>query len=221
MGVIVAIDGPAGAGKSSVAGAVADRLGFVRVDTGALYRAVTLLALERGLSSADASALEALTSALDLRFDGGRVLLEGRDVTDAIRSREVTAAVSAISAVPQVRRALLGLQRRLGRAHPSGAILEGRDIGTVVFPDAEVKVFLTASDEERARRRHAELVAAGRPDSYEDVLDGIRGRDAHDAGRRTAPLKPAESAVRIDTTEHDFEQVVQRVLDVVRRSLDG
>ena len=215
MGVIVAIDGPAGAGKSSVAQAVADRLGFCRVDTGAIYRAVTLLALERGIPPEDQPVLGELTRTLDLRFEGGRVFLGDRDVTQDIRSRAVTEAVSPVAAVPEVRAGLLELQRRLGRAHPRGAVLEGRDIGTVVFPDAEVKVFLTASDEERARRRHAELAAAGRPDAYDDVLANIRGRDAFDSGRETAPLELAASAVEIDTTDHGFDAVVEMVLALV------
>ena len=214
MGLIVAIDGPAGAGKSSVAAGVADELGFTRVDTGAMYRAVTLVAKEQGVE--DAEGLSAVARALPLHFEGRRVFLGEREVTDAIRSQAVTEAVSAVSAVAGVRGALLGLQRRLGRAHDRGAVLEGRDIGTVVFPDAEVKVYLTASNHERARRRHAELVAAGRSDTLEQVLDSIRARDLRDGSRTVAPLRAAADAIRVDTTEKKLAQVVEEVVAIVR-----
>ncbi|MEO1230209.1 MAG: (d)CMP kinase [Myxococcota bacterium] len=217
MGVVVAIDGPAGAGKSTVARAVADQLGFTRVDTGAIYRCVTLLALERGLE--ESAALADAARRLNLDFEGTQVSLEGRDVTRAIRSSEVTGAVSGVSAVPEVRAALLETQRRLAREHPRGAVLEGRDIGTVVFPDADVKVFLTASDEERARRRHAELVAGGSGETIDLVLESIRRRDALDAGRAVAPLVAAEDATVVDSTGLSQAEVVHRIVSIVRQKV--
>jgi cytidylate kinase len=217
MGVIVAIDGPAGSGKSTAARAAAERLGFERVDTGAMYRAVTLRALEDDIEAP--TELGRLTRDLQLRFRGARVLIDDRDVTRAIRSDAVTRAVSRVSAVPEVRAGLLELQRRLGREQPRGAVLEGRDIGTVVFPDAEVKIFLTASDEERARRRHAELAADGARTSYEEVLEGIRRRDRLDGTRAVAPLRAAEDAVVLDTTGKGFDEVVDELVEVIRDQL--
>jgi cytidylate kinase len=217
MSFIVAIDGPAGAGKSSVARNVAQRLGLTRVDTGAIYRAVTLLALREG-SDAPRRWAE-ITASLDLRFEGTRVWLGDEDVTDAIRSREVNAQVSRVSADPEVRRNLLQVQRSLAQATAEGALLEGRDIGTVVFPDADVKVFLTASAEERARRRFAELPPG--TESYEDVLQSIRERDAYDSNRTHAPLRVADDAVVVDTTQLDQAQVEDRVAELIaqRRGL--
>lgn len=215
MGTIVAIDGPAGAGKSTVARAVAERLGFTRVDTGALYRCVTLLALEQGLEGSGTLARAAHD--LELEFRGTEVKLGGRDVTSLIRSAEVTGAVSAVSAEPEVRAALLETQRRLARDHPRGAVLEGRDIGTVVFPEADVKVFLTASDEERARRRHAELASRGSGETVDLVLESIRRRDAQDAGRAVAPLLAAEDAVVVDSTGLTLEEVVDRIVAIANR----
>lgn len=213
MGTIVAIDGPAGAGKSSVARAVAAQLGFTRLDTGALYRAVTLTVIEQGIVGAEAFG-EAARDA-NLRFEGDRLYDGDRDVTEAIRGREVTARVSEVSATPEVRDALLELQRKLGREAPRGAVIEGRDIGTVVFPDAEKKIFLTASAEARAQRRSAELSAAGRSDTYEDILAAIVARDAYDSSRETAPLRPADGATTVDTTSMSFDEVVQAIVRLV------
>jgi CMP/dCMP kinase len=213
-GYIVAIDGPAGAGKSTIAKRVAEHLGLVRVDTGAIYRAVALAAFERGVEDEDAIA--AIASAIDLHFDGARVLIGGRDVSTDIRTQEISQRASKVSALPKVRAALLELQRRLGRQHPIGAVLEGRDIGTVVFPDAEVKIFLTASPEERARRRVRDLEAAGTSASYDEVLASIRERDERDSQRAVAPLKPAPDAVHVDSTKLTLEEVLETIARVVR-----
>jgi cytidylate kinase len=209
---IVAIDGPAGAGKSTIATGVANRMGFTHVDTGALYRAVTLAVMER---HAPDDALGELTRDLDVHFDGDRVLLGDRDVTRRIRDTDVTAHVSHVSAQPAVREGLLELQRRLGRADPHGAVLEGRDIGTVVFPDAELKVFLTASAEERARRRHAELTFSGDTASFDEVLEDLERRDRYDSTRPVAPLVQAPDAQEVDTTYLSIDQVIQRIVDLV------
>lgn len=211
MSFIVAIDGPAGAGKSTIATGVAHRLGFTHVDTGALYRAVTLVAMEQHSSDED---LGDLTRGLDVRFDEGRVFIADRDVTRRIRDPDVTAHVSHVSAQPSVRDGLLELQRRLGRSDPHGAVLEGRDIGSVVFPDAELKVFLTASPEERARRRHAELTFSGEVSSFDEVLDDLERRDRYDSTRSVAPLAQAPDAVEVDTTYLSIDQVISRIVDL-------
>jgi CMP/dCMP kinase len=208
---IVAIDGPAGAGKSTVARQLARRLGFTIIDTGAIYRSVALSALKAGVAWDDDKRLGKLLDAgLGLAFDGERVLLRGRDVTEAIRTPEITRGASVVSARPIVRTKLLQLQRDLGRAAPRGAVLEGRDIGTVVFPDAQVKFFLTASDAARARRRHAELAEKGLQVPLDEVLTDQRRRDKDDSERAIAPLRAAADAVVIDTTGLDLDEVVER-----------
>ena len=216
---IVAIDGPAGAGKSTAARRTAERLGFLLVDTGALYRAVALAARERGIGWDDGAALGSLAAALELRFVAGpggepRLWLDGVDRSEALRAPEISRGASDVSRHASVRAALLGLQRRLGAQ--GGVVLEGRDIGTVVFPDAEVKVFLTASAEERARRRVLDLAARGMPAEYEQTLREIRERDAQDSGRALAPLVAAEDALLLDTTEIDLDAVVERLVELVR-----
>lgn len=211
--MIVAIDGPAGAGKSSVSAALADRLGFQLIDTGALYRCVALSALEQGVAFDQAGRLAAIAAGLSVRFEfvagRNRVLLGQRDVSDLIRTPAVSDGASRVSAVPEVRAALLDLQRVMGRA--SDSVMEGRDIGTVVFPDAEVKVFLTASVDARAHRRAAEYVAKGLGADIDAVRRDIVERDERDTGRATAPLKRADDAVELDTTALGFEQVVARI----------
>jgi cytidylate kinase len=216
---IVAIDGPAGVGKSTTARALAQRLGYVLVDTGALYRGVALAARERGIPWEDEAAVTALSRDIELSFvsqeDGTpRLLLDGRDRADEIRTPEISTGASRVSAYPGVRRALLGIQRELGRH--GGVVLEGRDIGTVVFPDAEVKLFLTASAEERARRRVKDLQDRGMTTDRDQVLAQIRARDEADSSRAIAPLRPAEDAVILDSTSLDLEAVVQHVLELVR-----
>ena len=217
---IVAIDGPAGAGKSTVARQLARRLGFTIIDTGAIYRSVALAAQRAGISWEDDTGLARLLDAgLGVAFQGERVLLRGEDVTEAIRTPEISRGASVVSARPVVRQKLLQLQRDLGRAAPRGAVLEGRDIGTVVFPDADVKFFLTASDEARAQRRHAELNEKGLSVPLPEVLSDQRRRDKDDTERAIAPLRAAADAVVVDTTGFDLEQVVERCFRVASQRL--
>ncbi len=214
---IVAIDGPAGAGKSTVARQLARRLGFAMIDTGAIYRSVALAARRAGIEWDDDEGLRKLLDdglglALLSEPDSleQRVLLHGQDVTQAIRTPEITRGASVVSARPVVREKLLGLQRSLGLEAPRGAVLEGRDIGTVVFPDAPVKFFLTASDEARAQRRHAELAEKGLHVPLQEVLADQRRRDKDDRERVIAPLRAASDAITIDTTGLDLAEVVDR-----------
>ncbi len=213
--MIVAIDGPAGAGKSTVTERLASRLGFVRLDTGAIYRAVGLAATRRGIPPTDREALAELVSSVEVRFDDGLVVLDGEDVSEAIRTAEAGQAASAYSAVPEVRAGLLELQRKAGRARDS--VVDGRDIGTVVFPDAEVKIFLTASVEARARRRLLDLEQRGQTADLAEVRAGIEARDHADTTRPVAPLRQAEDAVVVDTTHLDLDGAVDACLAVVEQ----
>jgi len=219
--MIVAIDGPAGSGKSTVARGVARRLGFTYLDSGALYRAVTLAALEAGADLDDGPALGELAAAAQVELherdqDAVQVLLDGRDVTEEIRDPAVTGASSRVAAHPEVRAALLRKQRELIAA--GDYVVEGRDIGTVVAPDAPIKAFLTADPEERARRRAAELRRRGLEAQAEDVRQAIEQRDRLDSTRSAAPLRAADDAVVIDTTGLDAAQVIDRVLELVERA---
>jgi cytidylate kinase len=223
---IVALDGPAGAGKSTVARELANALGFLRVDTGALYRVVALAARRAGVDWGDDAALGRLAEALVARGgvalstdpSGGRdaaVLLDGEDVSEAIRRPDISRGASAVSAHPPVRAALLELQRQLGRG--GGVVVDGRDVGTVVFPDAELKFFLTASAEVRARRRFDELSARGTTVSFEQTLRELVDRDEADAGRPVAPLAAAVDAELVDTSSLSIDEVVRLLAERVRR----
>jgi cytidylate kinase len=207
--MVIAIDGPAGAGKSSVARAVAAELGFTYLDSGAMYRNVALAALERQIDLDDGEALGALAGGLEIEFDGRRVLLGGEDVSEAIRAPAVTAAASRVSVHPRVREAMVARQRELIAA--GRYVAEGRDIGTVVSPEAPLKVFLTASDEERARRRAAET-----GEDFESVLDAQRRRDERDTEREHGALRAAADAVEVDTSSLGLEEVVGRVVAMAR-----
>jgi cytidylate kinase len=221
---IVAIDGPAGAGKSTASRLVAARLGFAMVDTGAIYRAVALAATRSGVALDDDARLAELLPRVEIRFGppaasggGPRVLLGPDDVSHDIRTPAMSLGASKVSARPVVRAGLLDLQRRLALAPENvGAVLEGRDIGTVVFPDADAKFFLTASPEERARRRHAELRAKGDPSSFEEVLADQLRRDRDDSERAVAPLRPAPDAVVVDTSGVALEDVVHGLVAEVQ-----
>ena len=213
----LAMDGPVGAGKSSIADAVAARLGILHLDTGAMYRAVGLAALRAGVELSDERAVEALCAkaVLDVRHaaDGQHTLLDGEDVTGLIRTEEVSMAASTVARYAGVRRAMVALQRSL--AARQDMLLDGRDIGTRVLPDATVKIYLTASAEARARRRYLELARKGAEDTYEQVLADLRRRDEQDMHRAVDPLRPAEDALVVDTTDMTFDQVVEAILRIV------
>jgi len=220
---VVAIDGPAGSGKTTVARLVAGMLGYSLVDTGALYRCVALAARRRNVDAGDGERLGQLAAGLVVKFedstDGQAVLLDGEDVTGAIREPEVSQDASRVSTHPQVRRALLGMQRELGR--DGGVVLEGRDIGTVVFPDAEVKVFLTASVDVRARRRFDELSDKRIEVTLEETREDMVSRDERDQSRDLAPLKPAPDAEIVATENRSAQQVADLVVERVRTFLRG
>lgn len=216
--LVVAVDGPAGTGKSSVSRGLAQALGASYLDTGAMYRIVTLAVLRAGSDLDDAEAIDAVASGtvIGVGSDPGedRAFLAGEDVSDEIRGDEVTRAVSAVSAVPGVRARLVDLQRELAAAG-GRVVVEGRDIGTVVLPKADVKIFLTASAEERARRRNAQNIASGLPDDYAAVLADVQRRDHLDSTRAVSPLRAAEDALVVDTSDMDQTQVVTHLLDLV------
>ena len=220
----VAIDGPSGAGKSTLARSIAGKLGYLYVDTGAIYRTVGYFARCRDIDPGDEGAVTAGLSGLSVELDYGEdglqhMLLNGEDVTEAIRLPEISRYASAVSAHPGVRAFLLEMQRRLAREH--SVIMDGRDIGTVVLPDAEVKIFLTASPEARARRRCLELEQRGTPQPYETVLKEIVERDWRDTHRSTAPLRQAEDAVLLDTTELSFQESEEALLAIIQERTGG
>ena len=212
--MIITIDGPAGAGKSSAARALARRLGFEFLDTGAMYRAVTLAALRAGTDRGDQEALARLLDGLCLEMPPGRVLLDGEDVSGLIRTAEVTAASGAIADSPAVRRRLGSLQRAIAAGRDM--VCEGRDQGTVVFPDAACKFFLMADPEERARRRQREMASRGEAVDWREVLRAQEARDRRDAARDLAPMVPAADAVVLDSTHLTLEQVLDRMEQEVR-----
>ncbi|MGN0656643.1 MAG: (d)CMP kinase [Ruminiclostridium sp.] len=217
----VAMDGPVGAGKSSVARECAKRLGFIYVDTGALYRACGLFCKREGIEiipenegRIEAAIKGGLTLEIKLLEGVQHVFMNGEDVSEEIRLPEISMAASAVSAIPAVRRFLLDTQRSV--AAENNVIMDGRDIGTVILPNAQVKIFITAKPEIRAKRRYDELVAKNTPTTFEEVLSDLMKRDYNDSHRAEAPLKQAEDAVLLDTSELDFEQTVEKVTEIVR-----
>ncbi len=223
MKISVAIDGPSGAGKSTLAKRLAAHYGFLYVDTGAMYRAIGLYARRSGKDTKDREAVAGLLPeiALSLRYEDGaqHIYLNGEDVSQAIRQEEVGMAASDVSAHPEVRAFLLETQR--GFARENSVLMDGRDIGTVVLPDAEVKIFLTATPEERARRRHRELLEKGQAADYDTVLRDVRQRDYNDSHRAAAPLRQAQDAILVDTTHDDFEQAFCRLCAIIDAKREG
>jgi cytidylate kinase len=212
---VVAIDGPGGSGKSTIARGVAHALGWHVLDTGAMYRAVTFAALEAKIALDDEAACARVAAEHTIAVDDGITMIDGRDISAEIRGPDVTGAVSTVSAHPQVRAILVARQRAWVAEHGAG-VIEGRDIGTVVFPAAPVKIFLTASDEERARRRQLDEAASERAVAVEEVKTALARRDALDSGRATSPLRPAADAVELDTTGRTISDVVGEVLELAR-----
>jgi cytidylate kinase len=217
--MVIAIDGPGGVGKSTVARAVAERLGAAYLDTGAYYRAVTVAVLRAGADPDDPEAVVQIARNADLGFDGTRMYLDGKDVSDAIRSVAVTGAVSAVSAIPELRLIVVARQRRWVEDHDCHAVVEGRDIGTVVFPEASVKVFLTADPSIRAMRRARDSEAAGQ--HLAEIEDALERRDTADSTRAASPLMPADDAVTIDTSWLDADGVAAIVLGLVAQAEPG
>ncbi len=217
--MIVTIDGPAGAGKSSIARQVADKLGFEFLDTGALYRAVTLAALRQSIAMTDHDALVRCASEVELQWFDYRIILNGEDVTDAIRTREVTAAICHVADSPAVRRQLSELQREI--AHGRNIVTEGRDQGSEVFPNAECKIFLTASSQERARRRQLQLAESGQVVSLDEILDAQNKRDAEDESRPIGALRAAEDSQTVLTDGMAPEDVLQEILRIIDEIMQG
>lgn len=220
--MILTIDGPAGTGKSSVSQDVARRLGYSFLDTGAMYRAIALAAISRKVALDDLAALGELAERVAVDFDWSanppRVRLDGQDVADAIRTEQVSSGASKVAVAPRVRAAMVRLQQQVGQARPD-LVTEGRDQGTVVFPNAGLKAYLTATAEERAKRRLLQLQAKGQPAVYDDLLAQIRERDARDSGRSVGPLSVPVGAHVLDTTTMTQEQVTQAIVDLARERL--
>ncbi|MDE6746868.1 MAG: (d)CMP kinase [Oscillospiraceae bacterium] len=217
----IAIDGPAGAGKSTIAKAAAKAFGYIYVDTGALYRAVAYYVLSQGKDVKNAEAVEKLLQDIvpELKYIGGvqHVFVNGEDVSDKIRTPEVSMGASAVSAIPRVRDFLFDLQQKI--AAENNVVMDGRDIGTVVLPNADVKIYLTANAEERARRRHKELSEKGETVSFEEVLADVNKRDYNDTHRDIAPLKQAEDAVLCDTTNVDLQGAIDMLINIINEKL--
>ena len=222
MSIAIAIDGPAGAGKSTIAKLAAKELGFIYVDTGALYRAIGLAASRRDIKADDTDAVTALLGTIKVAMafnERGEqiVTLDGEDVSAYIRTPEISKMASAVSVIPAVRAFLLDLQRDM--AHTQNVIMDGRDIGTVVLPDAKIKIFLFASPECRAKRRYEQLLEKGMDVNYEDILVDVKARDLADSSRAIAPLKPADDAIMVDTSGEDLETSVKKLMDIMKENI--
>ncbi|MEE1075979.1 MAG: (d)CMP kinase [Acutalibacteraceae bacterium] len=220
--ISIAIDGPAGAGKSTIAKAVAKQMSYIYVDTGALYRSIALNAITNNIDADDVAQINSLlkNTNVELKFINGeqRVFLNNEDVSDKIRTTEVSMMASKVSAVPAVREFLLELQRDIARKN--NVLMDGRDIGTVVLPNAQVKIFLTASPECRAKRRYDDYVAMGINEDYEKILADIVKRDYDDSHRAIAPLKPAEGSVTVDTSNDTLQQSVNRIVEIINNTIN-
>ena len=214
----IAIDGPAGAGKSSVAKLCAKELGFIYIDTGALYRAIGVCVLRKGLATDCkedvVSVLPDISLALEFKDGEQRVLLNGEDVSRDIRLPEASMAASNVSAIPEVRSFLLDMQKKFAREN--NCLMDGRDIGTVILPDAQLKIFLTASPEVRADRRYKELIEKGTPKDYDELLEEIKQRDYNDSHRAVAPLKPADDAIIVDSSDMPIDEVVEKIVTLAK-----
>ena len=219
--ISVAIDGPAGAGKSSISRKVSAELGFIYVDTGALYRSIAYTLNAKGITTEEIDKIEATLkeTRIDIKFIDGEqhVMVNEQDVSSEIRTAEISMLASAFSALPIVREYLLGLQRRM--AEENNVIMDGRDIGTVVLPNATVKIFLTADPEDRAKRRYDEMIEKGMTANYDDVLEDIKKRDYNDSHRPVAPLKPAEDSIVVNTTGNTFEQSVEQLANIIKSNI--
>lgn len=219
--ISVAIDGPAGAGKSSISRKVSGELGFIYVDTGALYRSIAYTLNAKGITTEEIDKIEATLkeTRIDIKFIDGEqhVMVNDQDVSSEIRTAEISMLASAFSALPIVREYLLGLQRRM--AEENNVIMDGRDIGTVVLPNATVKIFLTADPEDRAKRRYDEMIEKGMTANYEEVLEDIKKRDYNDSHRPVAPLKPAEDSIVVNTTGNTFEQSVEQLANIIKSNI--
>lgn len=216
--ISVAIDGPSGAGKSTVSRSVAKTFGFIYVDTGAMYRTIGLAAYRKGLDTKDKPSIIGILPELNIELkyndeNEQRMYLNGEDVSADIRLPDISMCASNVSAMPEVRAYLMDMQRQMAKRYD--VIMDGRDIGTVILPDADVKIFLTASAEERAKRRYNELIAKGIETSFEEVLEDMKKRDAQDSDRKTAPLKPADDAVMLDTSDLSFDESISAVCKLI------
>lgn len=220
MPLNIAIDGPVGAGKSTIASAVAKALGILHLDTGAMYRAIGLTAIRKGTDLQDEEAVTALCGEIDLKVQYGEngqiTMVDGEDVTGQLRTEDVSMAASTVSRYAGVRKAMVAIQQKLARE--TDMLLDGRDIGTVVLPKATAKIFLTATAEERAMRRYLELQKKGTGDTYEQVLEDLKRRDDQDMNRKVDPLRCADDAVNLDTTHMSFDEVVEAILNIVKEA---